>query len=77
MADQGPILQPAIEALCLARVGVLLRNQHLILTARGRYGLALTKLRNALSLPSIAFDPRTLAAMRALCIYEVRFQTSL
>lgn len=76
IVDQGSILGPAMAALCLARVGVSLANQDLILRARSRYVLALRKLMESLSSTSHILDPRTLAAMRALCIYEVSRKAS-
>ena len=47
-------------------------NSGILSQGRSQYDLALTSLQQALYDPALAFQDRTLAAMRTLSIYEVR-----
>ena len=69
--DLGPTLSCAFAALSLARIGLVYQDQQLILQSRSQYGVALASLKHILNIPELAFQDRTLAAMRTLSIYEV------
>lgn len=68
---RGNALNSACAALSLARMGAVRRDQELVLQGRKQYAMALTYLQNALYDSELAFQDRTLAAMRTLSIYEV------
>lgn len=70
--DLGRTLSLAFSALSLARVGLVHEDQNLVAQSRSQYSLALTSLQETLYTPELAFQDRTLAAMRTLSIYEVR-----
>ena len=71
LTDYGRALSCSFAALSLARVGMVRKDESLIMQARAQYSLALTSLQKALYDPELAFQDRTLAAIRTLSIYEV------
>ena len=71
MSDHGRALAYSFSALCLTRVGIVLKDESLIKQGRCQYSLALISLQQALYDPELAFQDRTLAAIRTLSIYEV------
>lgn len=73
MPDRGRALTCAFAALCLARTGLTGDDQDLISQGRNQYALGLKAVQDALHDPRLAFQDRTLAAIRTLSIYEVRF----
>ena len=73
ISDLGRTLSSAFAALGLARVGLVHQDRDLIAQGRSQYGLALALLQDVLQSPVLAFEDRTLAAMRTLSIYEVRW----
>lgn len=72
LPDHGRALTCSFAALCLARVGMVQGNQDLISQGRNQYALGLNAVQDALDNPRLAFQDRTLAAIRSLSIYEVR-----
>lgn len=70
--DLGRTLSLAFAALSLARVGLVNNDQEIVSQSRNQYSSALVSLQDALNRPELAFQDRTLAAMRTLSIYEVR-----
>ncbi|KAK5174515.1 uncharacterized protein LTR77_001595 [Saxophila tyrrhenica] len=71
LTDQGNALSASFAALSLARMGVVTGKSDLVAQGRGQYAIALTGLKRALYDPDLAFQDRTLAAMRTLSIYEI------
>lgn len=72
MRDQGSALETSFAALCFARLGISKNDQNMLSRGRQQYALSLTSLQRALQKPEVAFQDRTLAAIRTLSIYEVR-----
>lgn len=72
MPDQGHALETAFAALCFARLGGSRKDAVMLSRGRQQYALSLTSLQRALRKPELAFQDRTLAAIRTLSIYEVR-----
>lgn len=70
--DLGRTLSLAFSALSLARVGLVHQDQDIVSQSRSQYSLALSSLQDALYNQELAFQDRTLAAMRTLSIYEVK-----
>ena len=68
----GRALTCSMSALSLARMGMVAKDQGLIASGRDQYAQALASLQYALYDPMLAFQDTTLAAIRALSIYEVR-----
>jgi hypothetical protein len=67
----GRALSCSFAALSLTRMGMVMKDEGLIRRARGQYGYALTALQSALYDPELAFEDRTLAAIRTMSIYEI------
>ena len=72
VSDHDRALTCSVTALSLARMGLILKDRSLIAQGRAQYALALASLQYALYDPVLAFQGNTLAAIRALSIYEVR-----
>lgn len=72
MPDQGSALEASFAALCFARLGISNSDEGLLSRGRQQYALSLASLQRALQTPEVAFQERTLAAIRTLSIYEVR-----
>ena len=70
--DRSPALVYSLNALCLTRVGRLVKNQDLIKRGNAAYGFALRALRTSLESPKHAGKDETLATCLILSIYEVR-----
>lgn len=71
LTARGKVLDSAFAALSLVRVGTVNSDKGLVIHGRRQYAFALTNLQKALYDPDLAFQDRTLAAMRTLSIYEV------
>ena len=72
LPSRGTVLASSFAALSLARLGAVNGDRNLVMQGRKQYALALTSLQTALQEPDLAFQDRTLAAIRTLSIYEVR-----
>ena len=70
--NPGRALSASFAALCLARTGIVQNDQEMISQGRAQYARGLALLQQALYEPELAFQDRTLAAIRTLSIYEVR-----
>lgn len=77
MSDQGRALATSFAALCLGRVGGRNDDETLMARSRQQYSASLNALQRALQKPELAFQDRTLAAIRVLSIYEVRVVRAL
>lgn len=69
--DLGKALTCSFAALSLARVGLVLKDDRLLIRSRTQYSIGLTSLQQALYDPELALRNETLAAIRTLSIYEV------
>ncbi|KAK3716317.1 hypothetical protein LTR37_006467 [Vermiconidia calcicola] len=70
LTDHGRALTASFAALCLARTGNVLKDVSIMKQGRTQYAVALQSLQQALYDPVLAFQDRTLAAIRTLSIYE-------
>lgn len=77
MPEYGRALTYSFAALCLARMGLVKKDNALIAQGRSQYGMGLQAIKDALAHPKLAFQDRTLAAIRTLSIYEVRSATAI
>lgn len=71
LPNRGSALEASLAALCFGRVGLVNKDDDLLSKARGQYAIGLNALQHALQKPRLAFQDRTLAAIRTLSIYEV------
>lgn len=77
LTDHGRALTSSFAALCLARTGNVLKDEGIMKQGRTQYAVALQSLQQALYDSVLAFQDRTLAAIRTLSIYEVDIQPGL
>ena len=71
MSELGLALSSSFAALCLSRIGLTQNDDRLVQQGRSQYVAGLNALQEGLNTPGLAFQDRTLAAMRTLSIYEV------